>query len=137
MEFSSGGYLVRPLHNFSCTAEDGQLVVLLGPSGCGKTTLLSCLAGLLSPTSGSISLDGQDVCHLSGSALSHYRRHTVGVVFQAFNLIPSLSARSNVMVPLRLAGVNRTKARERADALLEQVGLEDRGHHRPDQMSGG
>ncbi len=137
MEFSSGGYRVRPLHDFSFTAIDGQLVVLLGPSGCGKTTLLSCLAGLLTPTAGTITLDDKPVSGLSGAALSDYRRHTVGVVFQAFNLIPSLSARSNVMVPLRLAGVNRTKARERADTLLEQVGLEERGNHRPDQMSGG
>src|SRR6202034_149162 len=89
------------------------------------------------PTSGSITLDGREVSGLSGAALSEYRRHTVGVVFQAFNLIPSLSARSNVMVPLRLAGVGRKPARERADALLEQVGLDERGHHRPDQMSGG
>jgi len=137
MEFSSGGYLVRPLHDFCFTADDGELVVLLGPSGCGKTTLLSCLAGLLTPTAGSISLDGKVVSGLSGAALSEYRRHTVGVVFQAFNLIPSLSARSNVMVPLRLAGVKSKVARERADKLLGQVGLDERGHHRPDQMSGG
>jgi putative ABC transport system ATP-binding protein len=137
MEFSSGGYLVRPLHEFSFDADDGQLVVLLGPSGCGKTTLLSCLAGLLTPTSGSITLDGQKVSGLTGSALSEYRRHTVGVVFQAFNLIPSLSARWNVMIPLRLAGVSTKDARQRADVLLEQVGLEERGHHRPDQLSGG
>ena len=77
------------------------------------------------------------VSGLSGAALSEYRRHTVGVVFQAFNLIPSLSARSNVMVPLRLAGVSGKVARERADNLLDQVGLDERGHHRPDQMSGG
>jgi putative ABC transport system ATP-binding protein len=137
MEFSSGGYLVRPLHEFSFTADDGQLVVLLGPSGCGKTTLLSCLAGLLTPTSGSITLDGEEATGLTGTALSHYRRHTVGVVFQAFNLIPSLSAQSNVMIPLRLSGVSRRDARDRAATLLEQVGLEERGHHRPAQMSGG
>jgi putative ABC transport system ATP-binding protein len=137
MEFTSGDYAVRPLHNFSFSAADGELVVLLGPSGCGKTTLLSCLAGLLTPTSGSITLDGKVVTGVSGSALSEYRRHTVGVVFQAFNLIPSLSARSNVMVPLRLAGVRANEARQRADVLLEQVGLDDRGGHRPDQMSGG
>jgi len=136
-EFSSGGYTIRPLNRFSFTAEDGQLVVLLGPSGCGKTTLLSCLAGLLTPTSGSVAFDGRKVTGLSGATLSDYRRHTVGVVFQAFNLIPSLSARSNVMVPLRLAGVARKSARERSDALLEQVGLGDRRNHRPDQMSGG
>lgn len=137
MEFASGGYKVRPLHDFSFHALDGELVVLLGPSGCGKTTLLSCLAGLLTPTEGTITFDGTKVTGLTGGELSHYRRHTVGVVFQAFNLIPSLSARANVMVPLRLAGTKRSAARERADALLDQVGLGERGHHRPDQMSGG
>jgi putative ABC transport system ATP-binding protein len=137
VEFSSGGYLIRPLHEFSFRAGDGELVVLLGPSGCGKTTLLSCLAGLLTPTSGSIDFDGTTVTGLGGGALAEYRRHIAGVVFQAFNLIPSLTARANVMVPLRLAGVPRAKAGTRADLLLDQVGLADRGHHRPDQMSGG
>ncbi len=137
MEFHSSGYLVRPLHDFSFTAEDGQLVVLLGPSGCGKTTLLSCLAGLLTPTAGTISVGDTTVTSLTGSDLSDYRRHRVGVIFQAFNLIPSLTAQGNVMVPLRLAGVRRGPARERADFLLKQVGLDARGHHRPREMSGG
>jgi putative ABC transport system ATP-binding protein len=137
VEFASGGYKIRPLNGFSCTAGDGQLVVLLGPSGCGKTTLLSCLAGLLKPTSGAIAFNDQEVTGLHGRALSAYRRETVGVVFQAFNLIPSLSARGNVMVPMRLARVPRKQARERATALLDQVGLGERSHHRPAQMSGG
>ena len=137
VEFPSGGYRIRPVDGLSFDAEDGQLVVLLGPSGCGKTTLLSCLAGLLTPTSGSIDFAGEAVTGLSGAALSTYRRHTVGVVFQAFNLIPSLSARGNVMVPLRLSGVSRSKAHARAAELLEVVGLEDRAHHRPEELSGG
>src|SRR5712692_6429570 len=91
VEFSSGGYKIRPLNSFSCDCDDGQLVVLLGPSGCGKTTLLSCLAGLLKPTGGSIAFNDQEVTELRGQALSTYRRHTVGVIFQAFNLIPSLN----------------------------------------------
>ena len=137
VEFSGAGYKIRPLNGFSCDCDDGQLVVLLGPSGCGKTTLLSCLAGLLKPASGSIWFNDTEVTALRGPALSAYRRHTVGVVFQAFNLIPSLSALSNVMVPLRLAGVSRGVAREKATALLAQVGLDERVKHRPDQMSGG
>ena len=137
VEFSGAGYKIRPLNGFSCDCDDGQLVVLLGPSGCGKTTLLSCLAGLLKPASGSIWFNDVEVTALRGPALSAYRRHTVGVVFQAFNLIPSLSALSNVMVPLRLSGVSRGVARERATALLAQVGLDERANHRPDQMSGG
>lgn len=137
VEFASGGYKIRPLNNFSFESDDGQLVVLLGPSGCGKTTMLSCLAGLLTPTSGSIRFNNEEVTGLRGSALAAYRRQTVGVVFQAFNLIPSLSARANVMVPLRLAGVPRKQARERATALLARVGLTERVGHRPAQMSGG
>jgi putative ABC transport system ATP-binding protein len=137
VEFNSGGYKIRPLNGFSCDSDDGQLVVLLGPSGCGKTTLLSCLAGLLKPTSGSISFRDEEVTGLRGHALAGYRRQTVGVIFQAFNLIPSLNARSNVTAPLRLAGVPRKEARERADKLLEHVGLGERAHHRPGQMSGG
>lgn len=137
VEYVSGGYKVRPFHDLSFTADDGQLVVLIGPSGSGKTTLLSCLAGLLRPSAGTIHLDGVDVPALRGSELAGYRRDTVGVVFQAFNLIPSLSARSNVMVPLRLAGVARAEARRRADELLVQVDLADRAHHHPDQLSGG
>jgi putative ABC transport system ATP-binding protein len=137
VEYNSGGYKIRPLDGLSFETGDGELVVLLGPSGCGKTTLLSCLAGLLRPTSGSIRFRGEEVTQLRGATLSTYRRHTVGVVFQAFNLIPSLSARSNVMVPLRLSGVSRLEAHRRASLLLEQVGLDQRANHRPDQMSGG
>ncbi|HLY33431.1 MAG TPA: ATP-binding cassette domain-containing protein [Jatrophihabitantaceae bacterium] len=137
VEYVSGGYNVRPFQNLSFTAEDGHLVVLLGPSGCGKTTLLSCLAGLLTPTSGSIDVDGVEVTSLRGARLAQYRRETVGVVFQAFNLIPSLSALHNVMVPLRLSGVGRAEARERAGKLLADVGLEDRSQHRPEHLSGG
>jgi putative ABC transport system ATP-binding protein len=137
VEFSGAGYKVRPLNGFSFDCDDGQLVVLLGPSGCGKTTLLSCLAGLLKPTSGSIWFNEVEVTGLRGPAMSAYRRQTVGVVFQAFNLIPSLNALANVTIPLRLSGVSRGAARERATALLAQVGLDERANHRPDQLSGG
>jgi putative ABC transport system ATP-binding protein len=137
VEFDSGGYTVRPLQNLSFFCEPGELVVLLGPSGCGKTTLLSCLAGLLTPTTGGIRFGDTDVTSLRGSAMSRYRTDTVGVVFQAFNLIPSLTARANVMIPLRLAGRTRRDARTRADELLATVGLSDRAHHRPGQLSGG
>ena len=137
VEFDSGGYTVTPFRDLSFTAEDGQLAVLLGPSGCGKTTLLSCLAGLLTPTRGSVVFDGTEVTGLRGAALSAYRKRTVGVVFQAFNLIPSLSSRANVTVPLRMAGTPRAAARTRADELLRTVDLGERGEHRPAQLSGG
>ena len=135
--FDSGGYVIKPLDGLSFKAEDGELVVLLGPSGCGKTTLLSCLAGLLTPTAGKVAFGSIVVNELRGPALSQYRRHTVGVVFQAFNLIPSLSARGNVVVPMRLAGASRKAAKTRANELLGRVGLDERAHHRPAQLSGG
>jgi putative ABC transport system ATP-binding protein len=135
--FESGGYVIKPLDGLSFAAEDGELVVLLGPSGCGKTTLLSCIAGLLTPTSGQIRFGPIVVNELKGPAMSVYRRQTVGVVFQAFNLIPSLSALGNVVVPMRLARVPRARAKARAVELLERVGLGERTHHRPAQLSGG
>jgi len=112
-------------------------VLLLGPSGCGKTTLLSVLAGILTPTSGQVLLDGRPVTGLRGEDLTAYRRSTVGVVFQAFNLVPSLSALENVAAPLWAAGVRRREARERATALLAKVDLTDRLTHRPGDLSGG
>ena len=135
--FETGGYVIKPLDGLTFTAQDGELVVLLGPSGCGKTTLLSCVAGLLTPTSGQIRFGDIVVNQLKGPAMSEYRRQTVGVVFQAFNLIPSLSARGNVVVPMRLSGASRATAKARADELLERVGLGERTHHRPAQLSGG
>ncbi|MCU1452763.1 MAG: glutamine transporter ATP-binding protein [Acidimicrobiales bacterium] len=137
VEFNSGGYVVRPLDGLDVDAEDGELVVLLGPSGCGKTTLLSCIAGLLTATSGTIRFAGRETSALTGVDLAAHRRHTDGVVFQAFNLIPSLTAKGNVMAPMRLAGINRRQAAARAEALLGQVGLAERVDHRPGALSGG
>src|SRR5918992_3891795 len=113
VEYATGGYRVRPIDGLDLDAEDGELVVLLGPSGCGKTTLLSCLAGLLSPAAGSIRVGTTDVCSLRGDALTRYRRTTVGIVFQAFNLVPSLTAFENVAVPLSLTGTPRRQANAR------------------------
>jgi putative ABC transport system ATP-binding protein len=137
VEFTKGDYTVRPLDTFNCTVPAGSLALLLGPSGCGKTTLLSCLGGILKPTSGTISFGDTEVTMLTGKALSHYRQRSVGVVFQAFNLVPSLTAVENVSVPMSSAGVARRAAREKAIALLESVGLGDRLTHRPNKLSGG
>ena len=137
IEYSSGGYPVRPIDGLSLDASSGHLVLLLGASGCGKTTLLSVLAAILTPASGSVEVAGIEVTGLRGKALTQYRRKTVGVVFQAFNLVPSLTALENVMVPLRAAGVRRRPARDRAVGLLQQVDLEHRLHHRPADLSGG
>jgi len=137
IEYSSGGYPVRPIDGLDLDAKGGELVLLLGASGCGKTTLLSVLAAILTPHSGDVSVAGVDVLSLKGASLTDYRRNTVGVVFQAFNLVPSLSAVENVTVPLRAAGVKRRAARDRAVELLEQVDLGHRLDHRPAGMSGG
>jgi putative ABC transport system ATP-binding protein len=137
VEFARGDYVLKPLDDFHAEAGDGELVMLLGPSGSGKTTLLSCLAAILRPTAGSIVVDGIETTRLVGAAVTRYRRQTVGIVFQAFNLLPALTALENVMVPLRVAGVGRRAARERATELLHMVGLRDRMSHVPGRLSGG
>jgi len=137
VEYSSGGYKVMPLKNFNLNMDKGELGVLLGASGCGKSTLLSAIAGLLRPTSGSIRVDGAEVVGLSGKSLNDYRQNSVGVVFQAFNLIPSLTARENIELVCWTAGKSRAASRDRADQLLEKVNLADRAKHRPGSMSGG
>jgi putative ABC transport system ATP-binding protein len=137
VEYQSGDYLIRPLEGLSMKSQAGTLALLLGPSGCGKTTLLSCLAGILTPTSGSVWFRGEEVTSLHGTALTSFRRQSVGVVFQAFNLLPSLSAIDNVAAPLWAAGVGGRRARNRAEKLLDRVGLKDRKHHRPGDLSGG
>jgi putative ABC transport system ATP-binding protein len=137
IEYAQSGYVVRPIEQLDADAGDGELVLLLGPSGCGKTTLLSCLAGILTPSRGTITVGDSDLTALSHRELARYRRDDVGIVFQAFNLIASLSARENVAAPLRLAGVSKAKATRRAEELLERVGLSDRTHHAPQALSGG
>jgi putative ABC transport system ATP-binding protein len=137
VEHTSGGYVVRPIDGLDFAVEDGELALLLGPSGCGKTTLLSAVAGILTPAHGSIRHGEVEVTTLRGAALTAYRRTHVGVVFQAFHLIPSLTARENVEVPLRAAGRGRAQARARAEELLADVGLAERAHHRPAALSGG
>lgn len=137
VEYTSGGHTVRPIDGLNLDVAAGSLVILLGPSGCGKTTLLSCLGGILQPTSGAIKFGDVEVTSLGADELSTYRRETVGFVFQAFNLVPSLTAVENVMVPLRASGMSRRASRKRAEQLLARVGLEDRLDHRPGDLSGG
>jgi len=137
VEYRNGGDTVRPIDSLDLDIHDGEFVLLLGPSGSGKTTLLSALAGLLTPTSGTIHLDDLEVTALRRRALSRYRQSGVGVVFQSFNLVPSLTARENVAAPLVAAGQRRWEAMERADDLLTSLDLGDRLHHRPAKLSGG
>jgi len=137
MEYTSGGYVVRPIKQLDLEVADGELVLLLGASGCGKTTLLSALAALLTPAHGSIRLDDTEVTRLRGAALAEYRRRTVGIVFQSFNLIPSLNALDNVAVAAWNAGESGRAGRARASAVLETLGLSERLRHRPPDLSGG
>ena len=137
IEYSSGGYAVRPFDGFDLDLQTGSLVLLLGASGCGKTTLLSVLASLLTPTSGTVRVGDTEVTSLTGSSLTEYRQRGGGVVFQGFNLVPSLTALENVELPMRVAGRSRRAARERARLLLDDVGLSDRVGHRPGALSGG
>jgi putative ABC transport system ATP-binding protein len=137
VEYSSGADTIRPINGLNLDVAAGSLVILLGPSGCGKTTLLSCLGGILRPTSGAIKFGDVDVTSLDAREMSNYRRETVGIVFQAFNLVPSLTALENVMVPLLASGLKRRAAHKRAGQLLSRVGLEERVSHRPGDLSGG
>ena len=137
VEYVVGGRPLRPLHGFDLHAPSGSLVLLVGPSGSGKTTLLSCLAAILSPTSGRVTFGDVDVSGLGPRERIAYRRATVGIVFQAFNLVPSFTALDNVVAPLLASGVRRRPAARQAAAVLEQVGLGDRTGHQPGQLSGG
>ena len=132
--YRSGGRELTVLNDISFAVEPGAFVAVVGPSGSGKTTLLGLLAGLDRPTSGTVHLDGADLTTLDGDALARLRGGKVGFVFQSFQLIPTLTARENVQVPLELRG---EAAAERATELLERVGLADRADHYPAQLSGG
>ena len=131
----SGGKLLTILDDVTLAIPRGEFVAILGPSGSGKSTLLALLAGLDRPTSGTIRLDGEEIQGLSEDALALLRRRTVGFVFQSFQLLSNLTARENILLPLEL--VDAPNARQRADELLTLVGLADRGHHYPSQLSGG
>jgi putative ABC transport system ATP-binding protein len=137
VEYISGGMPIRPVDELNLRFEAGSLVLLLGPSGCGKTTLLSCIGSILSPSSGSIRFGDTEITSLTGQALTEFRRETIGIVFQAFNLVESLTALENVALPIRAAGQPWSQAKERATQLLEQFDLGDRMDHRPGGLSGG
>ena len=133
--YASGSRTLTVLHDVSFTVHEGETLSIVGPSGSGKTTLLGLCAGLDAPTSGAVRLNGIDITALSEDERAAVRNEYVGFVFQTFQLIPTLTALENVMVPAELRG-NR-KAGARAKDLLVQVGLGDRLHHYPTQLSGG
>jgi putative ABC transport system ATP-binding protein len=112
-------------------------VALLGQSGSGKSTLMNLIAGLDRPTGGSMLVHGRDLAQMTGEELAHYRRHTVGMVFQSFNLVPTMTLVENVELPMRFAEVDRRERDARVQEALRRVRLSERLHHRPSEMSGG
>jgi len=134
-EYKSGDLDIAVLRNVSFTIPQGGFVAIVGPSGSGKTTLLGLLAGLDTPTRGKVILDGHDLTTMSENERAKLRGEKVGFVFQSFQLIPTLTARENIQVPLELQGIDG--APDRANELLDRIGLAKRGHHFPAQLSGG
>jgi len=137
MFFGDGETKVTALKQADFEARRGELVMLVGPSGCGKTTLLSVIAGTLTPQAGTVEVFGQRLDGLGQEELTAFRRKHLGFVFQSFNLIPTLSVVENVMVPLLIQGAPQGVAEAKARAILEKVGLKGREEGRPNALSGG
>lgn len=131
----SGAEDLTILDEVSLKIPDGEFVAVTGASGSGKSTLLGLIAGLDAPTSGTISIDGDDITEMSEDALAQIRSEKIGFVFQSFHLIPSLTAFENVLIPMEILGLNDAKSR--AEKLLADVDLTNRGHHYPTELSGG
>jgi putative ABC transport system ATP-binding protein len=136
-EFEVGGRPVRALRGIDLTIEPGEHLSIMGPSGSGKSTLLNIIGCLDRPTSGSYRLDGREVAGLDDRALSRVRGRQIGFVFQAYHLVPRMTAAQNVELPMIFAGVERVARQLRVTKALEAVGLAERAHHRPEQLSGG
>jgi putative ABC transport system ATP-binding protein len=133
--FGHGETAVHALDDVTVAFERGQYAAIMGPSGSGKSTLMHCLAGLDRPTSGSVSVDGEEITALDDKRLTDLRREKIGFIFQAFNLLPVLTAEENVTLPLTISG--RDIDQVWVDRLLETVNLTDRRKHRPSELSGG
>jgi len=135
--YTRGGETLTVLDRLDLEMSEGRFYALMGPSGSGKTTLLNLIGGLDQPDSGELYVAGENLAELGGAELAHWRAANVGFVFQGFNLIPVLSAFENVELPLKLTPLSRSERRKHAEHALELVGLKDRMHHRPKQLSGG
>jgi putative ABC transport system ATP-binding protein len=136
-EFGSGGAVTRALRGVDLDISYGELLMLVGPSGCGKTTLVSIVAGTLEPTAGDVVVLGQDLVRMTNGRKVKFRRDNVGFVFQAYNLLPALTAAENAAVPLLIAGWPRRRAVEAAADVLDQLGMGDRLANLPSELSGG
>jgi putative ABC transport system ATP-binding protein len=136
-DLPSGAGVVHVLRGISMELYRAERVGIIGPSGSGKSTLLGLIGGLDSPTSGQIEIDGEDITRLSEDRLTEVRNEKIGFVFQFFNLVPTLTALENVMLPIEFARKPQFPARKRAADLLTMLGMGDRLHHRPNQLSGG
>jgi putative ABC transport system ATP-binding protein len=135
--YTMGESIVRAVEDVSFTIAGGEFAALLGPSGSGKSTLLNLLAGLDRLSAGSIVVAGRDLSTMDSEALARYRRLTVGMIFQSFNLVPTMTLADNVELPLRFAESPRSERQGRVLELLTNVGLAHRAHHRPTELSGG
>jgi putative ABC transport system ATP-binding protein len=135
--YGEGERAVHAVRGVSFATEPGEFVAIVGPSGSGKTTMLAMIGGLLTPTRGSIEVNGQDIARLKGKELAEYRRRKVGFVFQANNLLPYLTARENLLVMARINGTDLKAAGARADQLLEELGLTARRNALATELSGG
>ena len=131
------GKMVNALREVALTIPRGERVAVMGPSGSGKSTLLNMVCGLDDPSGGQVLVDGVDIAALSDDARTRLRREKIGMIFQTFNLLPTLSALENVALPLRLQNVSKREAEQKAAEMLKRVGLSERATHKPDQMSGG
>ena len=136
-EYESSDLSIKALNGISLEIKEGEMVTVMGPSGCGKTTLLNCLSGLDSINSGTIEIDGRKISEMDNIEKSAYRAKNIGFVFQFYNLLPVLSARENVELPLLLTRVRPQEARRAALEMLDKVGLLDWQNHKPSQLSGG
>jgi putative ABC transport system ATP-binding protein len=136
-QYTKGKQIVPVLTGINLTIEDGDFLTLMGPSGSGKTTLLNLIGGLDHPTAGTIAVGGQDLSQMNATALAKWRSEHVGFVFQFYNLLPVLTAQRNVELPLLLTSLNRKQRARNAATALEIVGLNDRGKHKPAELSGG
>jgi putative ABC transport system ATP-binding protein len=135
--FRQGDRLVTALDHISLDVPVGRFMAIMGASGSGKSTLLHLMAGLAAADTGKVCINGTDIGKLNDRDLTLFRRHNIGLVFQSFNLIPTLSAAENVMLPLMLEGNNGRTADVRVEELLGSLGMAHRSHHRPDALSGG